>query len=69
MRIKNNVNVAISSTDNFNVYLSSAAASWNNFTVVPTSLWGDGLTTASETAGTKINYAKFNVSKSSYSPW
>jgi len=36
------------------VYDSSAThASWSNFYVRPTSLWGDGLTTASETAGTK----------------
>ena len=35
------------------VYDSGAASGWQNFYVRPTSLWGDGLTTASETAGTK----------------
>jgi len=35
------------------VYDGTAQASWRNFYVRPTSLWGDGLTTASETAGTK----------------
>ena len=40
--------------DVFNVYLNGAAASWNNFYIRPTSLWGDAITTASETAGTKF---------------
>ena len=37
----------------FNFYFSTGASSWNNFTLQPTSLWGDGTATASEYGGTK----------------
>ncbi len=38
----------------FNDYINGAVSSWNNWYIRPTSLRGDGgLTTASETAGTK----------------
>jgi len=34
-------------------YFANASASWNYFKVEPTSLWGDGLTVASDQGGTK----------------
>ena len=37
----------------FHVHDSDGVSGWRDFYVRPTSLWGDGLTTASETAGTK----------------
>jgi hypothetical protein len=56
MRIDKDGNVGIgtiSPSAKLHVYDSGAASGWQNFYVRPTSLWGDGLTTASETAGTK----------------
>ena len=53
MRIKYDGDVNISSLKTFNVYLSSGSAYWNNFTVTTSSLWGDGLTTASDQGGTQ----------------
>lgn len=38
----------------FQVYISGATSGWQYFTIEPTSLWGDGCTTASETAGTQF---------------
>ena len=37
----------------FHVYDSTGQSSWRDFYVRPTSLWGDGVTSASETAGTQ----------------
>jgi hypothetical protein len=39
--------------DRFWIYFPSAQGGWQNFDITPTSLWGDGLTTASDQAGTK----------------
>ena len=49
-----NVGIGITSpVAKLHVHDDTAQASWRNFYVRPTSLWGDGLTTASETLGTK----------------
>jgi hypothetical protein len=39
--------------DRFWIYFPSAQGGWQNFDITPTSLWGDGLTTASDQAGIK----------------
>ena len=55
LTILNNGNISISSTDSFYMTFSSGSSGWNIFNVRPTSLWGDGISTASETAGTKFS--------------
>jgi hypothetical protein len=49
-----NVGIGIDSpVAKLHVHYDTAQAGWRDFYVRPTSLWGDGLTTASETGGTK----------------
>ena len=39
----------------FECYLSNSASGWQSYRVEPTSLWGDGVTTASEYGGSKYS--------------
>ena len=46
-------NIHMECKDWFNVYFVNGAGGWQNLSLQPTSLWGDGLSTASEYGGTK----------------
>ena len=70
LAIGNSGNVSIYSTDSFNINFSTANSSWANFALQPTSLWGDGLTTASEYGGTKfLTMRQVMFSNPHVTPW